>query len=179
MRLVSGFCLTAFILWSIGCVVFIWNAASYTDEHDLRSPNIVVLTGGRNRIAHALRSVGSNRQSNIFISGVYEKTSFRDIFGDARVDGARIILGKEAKNTEENAAEIISWVKSNGIDEILLVTSDYHMYRSIMELKHVACELKIYPCAVKSKFDFNFLLNCIKEFHKVAYVLLKTLFGKF
>ncbi|MDR2068192.1 MAG: YdcF family protein [Holosporaceae bacterium] len=179
MRLISVFCLTTLVLWSIGYVVFIWNAISYADKYDFYSPNIVVLTGGRNRIAHALRSVNNSRKSNIFISGVYEKTSIEDILGHAKINGAHVILGKEAKNTEGNAAEIISWVKSNGIDEILLITSDYHMYRSIVELKHVSGKLKIYPCAVKSKFDFNFLRNCIKEFHKVAYVRLKILWNRF
>ncbi|MDR1375412.1 MAG: YdcF family protein [Holosporaceae bacterium] len=179
MRLIPGLCLVVFLLWSIGCIIFIWNAISYEDRHDSRLANIVVLTGGRNRITHALHSVGDGEQSNIFISGVYEKTSLQDIFGDMKIDGARIILGREAKNTEGNATEIISWVKTNGIGEILLITSDYHMYRSIIELKHVGGKLRICPCAVKSKFNFNFLRNCIKEFHKVAYVHLKILWGKF
>jgi uncharacterized SAM-binding protein YcdF (DUF218 family) len=121
----------------------------------------------------------TRKPKSIFISGVNRKTSLKDIFKNKSTEGVSIILEKQAKNTRENALEINTWLKSNKVQEILLITSDYHMYRSIVELRHLNDGLKIYPCSVKSEFNFNFVRNCAKEFHKVIYIYVKRLLEKF
>jgi uncharacterized SAM-binding protein YcdF (DUF218 family) len=116
----------------------------------------------------------SYKPKNVFISGVHRKTTLRDLLPSGYVENIRIILGKQAKNTRGNALEISKWAKQNDISEILLITSDYHIPRSITELKLVGDFLKIYPYAVKSDVTFMFIGKCIKELHKIVYVYIRN-----
>lgn len=149
-----------------------------TDYSTECSPNVcndmVVLTGGRHRISHMLHLMREHKPRNIFISGVYEKTTLKNLFGDADLKDVCVILGRQARNTEGNAAEISAWVKQHNISSVMLVTSDYHMKRGILELKHACADLKIFPCAVKSEFNWHFIKNCLYEFCKVIYVYCKN-----
>jgi uncharacterized SAM-binding protein YcdF (DUF218 family) len=167
------------IIWNLLFCAFLWNAVLYNDKYEAFCENIVVLTGERHRIPHAIRLIKNTSPRNIFISGVYKKTSVKDILDDKKTNGVNVILGKQAKNTQENASEINKWVRSNEIKEIVLITSDYHMYRSTFELQKVNPKLKIHCCAVKSEFGFNFARKCIKELHKTLYIRLRSFFDNF
>ena len=113
---------------------------------------------------------------NIFISGVYRQTNLKDLLAKKdEISGVKIILGKSAKNTNENAKEIVEWLHLNKINELTLITSDYHMRRSIVELKNSCSDLIIHPAAVKSENNFFFVWTCVKEFHKTCYVYVKNL----
>jgi uncharacterized SAM-binding protein YcdF (DUF218 family) len=134
-----------------------------------------VLTGDSRRIAHAFNLVKSSGAKNIFISGVHEKALLKDIQPQEENSGSiKVFLGKQAKNTNENAREIDEWVKQNNISEVLLITSDYHMPRSIMELKYRNNSLQVHQYGVKSKFNRNFVWLCIKELHKMAYAFIRN-----
>ena len=56
-------------------------------------------------------------------------------------------LGFEAKDTRGNAVETAEWIKSRKARTILLVTSNYHMPRSLFELCRLMPDIKIitYP----------------------------------
>ncbi len=156
--------------------IFLADVVTYDETYPADScENMVVLTGGRHRISRMLHVLDTYKPANIFISGVYEKTTLKNIFGNVDVSGIHIILGKQARNTTGNALEISEWVKLNNITSIILITSDYHMKRGMLELKHQSPNLKIFPCAVKSKFNWHFLQNCAKEFYKTIYVCFKNL----
>lgn len=167
-------------IWCLSFGFFIIDAVSFKEIAQEQCDNVVVLTGGKNRIRHALQSIKTNQPKNIFISGVYAKTTLNDILGEEENrEDVNFILGKKAKNTFENADEIDNWVKINGVEKIVLITSDYHMRRSILALTHKNKNVKIIPCASKSKFNFYFFKICVKEFHKTIYVYLKFLFDDF
>ena len=136
--------------------------------------NIVVLTGGPNRITRAFQLIESCRPKNIFISGVYQKTMLSDISPTGKNQNIKIFLGKQATNTQENALEINEWVKRYNIAEILLITSDYHIPRSAMELRNINSSLQIHPYGVKSSISFGFMRLCIKELHKIIYIYIRN-----
>ncbi|MDR1333741.1 MAG: YdcF family protein [Holosporaceae bacterium] len=167
-----------FMVGSVG--LFVLYVLSYRHDYNnnVQFDNVVVLTGGHARIAHAFSLIESCHPKNIFISGVYEKTTLRDILPSAPIKDVRIILGKQAKNTEQNAKEINEWVVQNNISEILLVTSDYHLIRSMLELRCVNPELKVHPCVVNSSLNIIFFWRCFKEFHKVIYIQCRILLEK-
>lgn len=158
-------------------ILFIIDAVSFCETPQERCNNVVVLTGGKNRIQHALKLIQENQTKNIFISGVHTKTTLNDILDESEHKrNVNFILGKKAKNTFENAEEIDEWVSTNNIKKITLITSDYHMRRSIIVLNHKSRGVKIIPCVSKSNFDFYFLKMCAKEFYKTACVCLKFFF---
>lgn len=160
--------------------VFLIDAFSFNETFDKHCDSVVVLTGGKNRIRHALNVIKVSPPKNVFISGVHKKTTLRAIIGDSgNHPDINFILGKEAKNTFENAEEIKNWVITHAIKKIILITSDYHMRRSLLVIRDKNKELEIIPCASKSKFDFLFLKMCTKEFHKTLYVCVKIFFDNF
>ncbi|MDR2107351.1 MAG: YdcF family protein [Holosporaceae bacterium] len=168
MKSAAGKILIVFVaLWIGALVFFMRHAASFDCDRKIFCDNVAVLTGGRSRVFHALRSAEKCNPKNIFISGVHAKTTLKDILPEGEMKNVRIILGKKAKNTRENALEINEWSEKNNISEILLITSDYHMPRSISELKRVNGRLKILPYPVKSEPNLKFMWHCIKEFHKI------------
>lgn len=130
---------------------------------------IVVLTGGKNRIDYALAFASSSKITNIFISGVNEKTSLEDILKNRNFD-VNIALGKRALNTSENALEILEWVDKTKVKKFFLVTSDYHIPRSLLALQKVLNgSLQIIPIAVPSNHNYDFIKNCFKEFVKIIF----------
>lgn len=130
---------------------------------------VVVLTGGKNRIDYAFALALRYHIRNIFISGVNEKTSLEDILKNRSFD-ANITLGKRALNTIENALEILEWANEARVKKIFLVTSDYHIPRSLFALQKV-CKgsLQITPIAVPSNNNYDFIRNCFKEFVKIIF----------
>jgi uncharacterized SAM-binding protein YcdF (DUF218 family) len=170
---------TIIIVWINGFACFIYDAISFNrKEFQTKCRHVAVLTGGRNRISHTMESIKLIEPQSIFISGVNKNITLKDILtGRDDMEGVDFILGKEAKNTYGNAKEINKWAKKNDIKEILLITSDYHMRRSLFELRNANKKLKIIPHAVESDLDFYFMIQCIKEFHRFVYIWCVKLLG--
>ncbi|MGB8816932.1 MAG: YdcF family protein [Rhizobiaceae bacterium] len=113
---------------------------------------IVVLTGGQSRIEAALDLLGRNKGERLLISGVNQGTSkqtLRKAFADDKsLFDCCVDIGYEAKSTVGNAAETISWLRSHDYREIILVTNNYHMARSLLELQRLDPRLTIAPYPV-------------------------------
>ena len=59
-----------------------------------------------------------------------------------------IELDSVSKNTFTNASETLKWTKKNDIKEFLLVTSNYHMPRAILEFNNIMPNIKIYTFTI-------------------------------
>ncbi|MDP2193060.1 MAG: YdcF family protein, partial [Alphaproteobacteria bacterium] len=51
-------------------------------------------------------------------------------------------------NTQQNGAEVVAWAKKNNFTSIIVVTSHYHIPRSLREIHHLDHNLVIIPCPV-------------------------------
>ncbi len=132
--------------WLAGFLVFADIINSYSAAEDEPTEAIIALTGGRNRIAEAVRLLNQGKAGKLFISGVNKATDLKAIQQrqDLKIDTDReIALGTEATNTVENAIETKEWLEKNHIKSIRLVTSNYHIPRSIIEFKVHNPSLKI------------------------------------
>ena len=128
--------LIIFAAWALGFVLFARYINSYEIDTNTKTDAIIVLTGGRNRISEGIRLLNENLADRLFISGVPENISIRQIEKQAKIkadDENKIELGRKAKNTIENAIETEEWIKKNNIKSIRLVTSSYHIPRSLQE----------------------------------------------
>lgn len=124
---------------------------------------IVVLTGGKNRLNYGLELLAANKAPDLFITGVHEKINEEDLLNltpdDLRdritnkVD-EHVILGRKAWNTIGNAEETQEWIQNRTIQSIILVTSNYHMPRSLQEFQYYIPEVFITPAAVPVD-DYN------------------------
>lgn len=140
----------------------LWTGAFLTFMEDVenRPPSlphdiggIVVLTGTPARLTAGFDLLKENQGTRLLVSGVNSKVT-RETLRQAMGQSSELMnccvdLGRLARNTEGNAYETSLWAKSNGFDSLAIVTSAYHMPRSLVELKRQmpGINLIAYPVA--------------------------------
>lgn len=175
-------------LWVGGLAVFAWQINNFANAEDKKTDAIIVLTGGRNRIAEAVRLLEQGRAKRLFISGVDKTISMSNLQNSQHIQPSKklkIDIGQNASNTVENAIEATEWIKQNKIKSIILVTSNYHLARSLLEFReqNPDLEINLHPVySDKIKKDWwtsrrTFLL-LFKEYNKFLYVYLRNQFDK-
>ena len=113
---------------------------------------IVALTGGSDRIKEAIQLLGEEHAPYLFISGVDKNVTGYHLLKEVDPKWQdKIELGHWAKTTHMNAIETAEWINENQIKSIILVTSFYHMPRSLLEIKGIIPDLKVVPYAVFPK----------------------------
>ena len=142
-----------------------------------KSSNIVILTGGTNRIKDGLKIVNkfeksSTFNSKILVSGTgkgFTKMSLaKNIDFDFNLIECCIELDSISTNTYSNAFETLKWVKKNNISEFILITSNYHMPRAFLEFKYRMPNLKILTYPIKpKKHNINNWLGSFQTFSLV------------
>lgn len=102
---------------------------------------IVVLTGGSQRIDQAVDLLRHGAGNRLLISGVHPATTPRQIrkMTQSSTDlfACCVDIGYEALDTIGNANETVRWIHDKGYRSILVVTNNYHMPRSLLELRRV------------------------------------------
>lgn len=177
---------TVILTWFVGFILFCNHIRHYENDNSDKTDAVIVLTGGRNRIAEGVRLLNENMAERLFISGVSHDVTIADIEKKAKMqaeDPSKIELGYKATNTIENASEIADWITQNNIKSVRLVTSNYHIPRSLEELKpyNLSVEFVINPVYSdfvkndwwKSWGTFKFLAF---EYHKFLFVYIRNLF---
>jgi uncharacterized SAM-binding protein YcdF (DUF218 family) len=143
------------VLIAGGFIVFAEKIARSRPPADARADAIVVLTGGAQRIDGALALIAEKRAKRLLISGVNQDVTQHDlervVSGNLRDDLACCVdLGKEARDTIGNAAEARHWAEERGFSSLIVVTSDYHMPRSMTELASAMPNVELIPYPVSS-----------------------------
>ena len=116
-----------------------------------RADAIVVLTGDRGRLAAGGELLNAGQAPRMLISGVHSSVSNSDILVQANLDQAEldccVTLGRQARDTVGNAEETAQWARANSYNSLIIVTSDYHLPRSLLEMKRVMPEVEFiaYP----------------------------------
>lgn len=131
-----------FLLWGAGLLVFADRVIDSTPaiEPDVPADAIVVLTGASDlRLREGMRLLERRKGARLFISGVnpeVKRSELRNVTeGSKRLYDCCVDLGFEAENTVGNAREIADWARGHEFYTLIVVTSDYHMPRSLLELK--------------------------------------------
>lgn len=92
-------------------------------------------------------------QSNIFITGVYSKNSVNTLIQPLDLEGIvnpdLLNIDYLARNTVENVLATLQFLRSkNGINTVLIISSDYH----IMRIKLILDKVKV----KEDKYVFNY-----------------------
>ncbi|MGV6874825.1 YdcF family protein [Pseudochelatococcus sp. B33] len=134
-----------------GFLGFVQTLKSYKVDTRASADGIVVLTGGSQRIADAAALLADGRARRMLITGVNEATTREEIAVKHPVvagQGCCVDLDYRALNTVGNAIETRRWVESNNFHSLIVVTSTYHMPRTLLELKNVLPDVTLTPYPV-------------------------------
>jgi len=176
--------IVAVSIWLIGFAGFCLYALSFKFQEAEHSDAIVVLTGGGERIPTALQLLKDGYADYLLISGVNPSVKISDLTKGIPANiSNRITLDYVAQDTRGNARETAAWIQKNNIKSILLITSFYHMPRSIFEVLKESPDLHIIPQPVFPK-SFNDSVDWIRtryawllfiEYHKFLATHLQSL----
>ena len=141
-----------FVTAAVGFVGFISQLRGSEIKPARRADGIVVLTGGSSRVSDAMELLADGYGKRLLISGVHPTNDASDISrslsDNQSLLGCCVDLDRSAVNTRSNATETRRWVRERGFKSLIVVTSNYHMPRAIVELSHVMPDIALIPFAV-------------------------------
>jgi len=135
----------------LGFLVFANATTRPVNDASPRAAAIVALTGGAQRIRAAGQLLQSKQAGRLLISGVNRVVSRaklrRMLAIDSELFACCVDIDYAAQNTRGNAVETRKWAMKHEFDSLIVVTSSYHMPRSLTELSHLlpAVDLLAYP----------------------------------
>ncbi|GLQ05315.1 YdcF family protein [Sneathiella chinensis] len=127
------------IIWTGGFLYYISQVNGYSGANRGTADGIVILTGTPARLKLGFELLNSGTGKRLLISGVNAKVTRNElqrVLGESNnIMDCCVDLGRLAKDTVGNAYEASLWASEHGFEALLVVTSAYHMPRSLVEMK--------------------------------------------
>lgn len=144
------FCLCVLL---IGFYNFSSQAKKQADLNNLpKADAIVVLTGEEVRIRSAVKLLKSQYGKRLLISGVSKKVTDRTVIETYAAQSVEryccIDLDRLSLDTMGNAKHTAEWVYLHNFEEVIVVTSSYHMLRSLELLRQEMPSVQLIPAQV-------------------------------
>jgi uncharacterized SAM-binding protein YcdF (DUF218 family) len=135
-----------------GFAAFLFTLRSAEVQPERKADGIVVLTGGSSRVSDAMELLAAGYGKRLLISGVHPTIAAADISRSVQ-EGQGLFhccvdLDHSAVNTRSNALETERWVRQRGFKSLVVVTSNYHMPRAIVEMSHAMPDITLIPFSV-------------------------------
>lgn len=166
------FLLLLILLWLGGFFFYIKEITANRYVQDRQADGIVILTGTAGRLKQGIDLLQSGAAKRLLVSGVNIQVTQEDLRNVMQVSetlmNCCIDIGRRALDTVGNAYETSLWATEHRFHRLLIVTSAYHMPRSLVELKREMPEKELFAVAPES--DFRELQNWWKK-PKLVYVL--------
>ena len=176
-------------VWAAGLAWFIGSVLIAPSDRNNNTDAIVVLTGGRQRLETGVELLAAGRAHKLFISGVNQRVDRGELLHmlgpTAEQVACCIVLGHDADSTLANARETAGWIGEQGYRSLRLVTSWYHMPRSLLEFRRAMPQTTIIPHPVFAHRPEpgqwsswrEVLLLSVEEYNKYLGVWLRPLLG--
>ena len=176
-----GLCFVIVLVSAIGFADYAGKVAGYEAPDDNVSVDaIIVLTGDAGRLAAGGQLLQDGRAGQLMISGVNPSATTADIRRHTGLDDTAfaccVTLGREATDTVGNAREAAAYVRANGYDRLIIVTSDYHLPRSLLEFRSNMPGVDLIPYPVRTPApwqDVRGLRLWLQEYAKYTTVQLR------
>jgi uncharacterized SAM-binding protein YcdF (DUF218 family) len=143
MKSIAAFLVVA-LIWAAGLFAFANRVQQSTPQQPpVVADGIVALTGAKSneRIAAAVELLAEHKGRRVLVSGVNREVSreqLRVASGSVRrLYDCCVDLGFTAADTVGNARETAEWAKAMRYTSLIIVTTDYHMPRAMLELRAV------------------------------------------
>lgn len=136
---------------------------------------IIVFTGNEDRVAKGLRMYMSGTASRMFITGNDNMRDMHALLADYKIPLTRSLAGitfdRVARDTVENAKNASGWMTRQNIQHAYLVTSDFHMNRSLRLLRdEVNNKALITACPLKTETDESIVAGENLKYAVVSWV---------
>lgn len=167
------------LAWLFG---FLWFAIALPQPLEGRKTDaIIVLTGSKGRIEHAITILEKGEASRLLVSGVDREVKPREFAAQFGVSEGLleccITLGYRAYDTRSNAIEAAEWVAEHKAKSVRLVTADWHMRRAVLELSlEMPADVELEQDAVPSRPSLGALFL---EYHKLLARFALNLWDKY
>ncbi len=133
-------------------------STAWTNTHEAECG--IVLTGGPGRIREGMDLLANRNIKKLIISGVNPNSEIKEIFPVwvfyPEIDEKDVVLEKRSETTFGNATQSLPLVEILGCQDVLLITSALHMYRSKRTFYKVfpkLIDIKIHALARFSESD--------------------------
>lgn len=163
------------LAWALG---FVWFAVALPQPAgDARTDAIVVPTGSGGRIPHGVALLRGGAAEKMLVTGVDIEVRPAEFMAEYGVDrplmDCCITLGFSALDTRGNARETAEWMAQNRFTSLRLVTSDWHMRRTAVELgSRLPANITVLRDAVPTEPSF---FTLVQEYHKLLAAWLLSL----
>jgi len=140
---------------------------------------IVVVTGGAGRLEKAIDLLKQEKGKRLLISGVHPGYSPITLERRYKLTKNQIAccvdLDSRALNTVANATQTAEWARRYGFESLIIVTSAYHMPRTMLEMRRAAPDIRLQGQLVTRSdralltrlFDWNNVHLLTKEYGKL------------
>ena len=143
------------LVWLVGLFLFTADVSAQKEGlgADVRQVDgLVALTGGTERIAAGLDLLASHLAPRLMISGVDPRADTGDLVPAAHPATALraccITFGTYAEDTIGNAREAAAWAHNFNMKSLVVVTSNYHIRRALMEFHQAMPDVILVPYVV-------------------------------
>jgi uncharacterized SAM-binding protein YcdF (DUF218 family) len=123
-----------------------------TPANPEKADAIIVLTGGTSRLDAAMNLLETGKGQRLLISGVHPSATRRQLQmatgGDKQLFSCCVDIDHAALDTIGNAEESAKWVDSHAYGTVILVTNNYHMPRSLLEMGRLLRNARLEPYPV-------------------------------
>ena len=155
---VPALIVAALAVAAVDFVLFANRVASAEHDAAATADGIVALTGGSGiRIAAGLDLVAEGRGERLLISGVNRDVTREDLIvlagGSEAVWDCCVDIGYMAESTKGNAEETAAWAYERDYETLIIVTSDYHMPRSLIVLQQTMPDIRLIAWPVRTVND--------------------------
>jgi uncharacterized SAM-binding protein YcdF (DUF218 family) len=127
------------LIYALGFVFFALTLGKPAGADIAPTEAAVVLTGGSNRIEHAIDVLRNHQAKRLLVAGADPSVTKADIArrlgGSRRIIDCCVDLGSESVDTRSNAEEASRWIAKHHFRSVRLITSDWHMRRARYEFR--------------------------------------------
>jgi uncharacterized SAM-binding protein YcdF (DUF218 family) len=129
------------LVYALGFVFFALTLGKPATADTPATEAAVVLTGGSNRIEHAIAVLKDHKAKRLLVAGADPSVTKADIArrigGNWQLINCCVDLGSESVDTRSNAEEASRWLGQHHFKSVRLITSDWHIRRARYEFRKV------------------------------------------
>jgi len=137
--MIARFVSLLILLYALGFIFFGVTLGRPADA-SVRTDAVVVITGGKGRIEHAMKVLEKGKAKRVLIAGADPLVTKKDLIARFGAKGSLVRccvdLGSESVDTRSNAEEAQRWLARHNYKSVRLITNDWHMRRAAYEFRH-------------------------------------------